>query len=165
MFFLSLSIQTNMKITKNHKLILLTALLLAGVDQLVKIWIWKSDVLSEPIIVVKDFFAFIKQTNYGIAFSIPLPFAIILILNVGLLAVIFSLVHKELNLKKLLSRISISLILAGGIGNLIDRIAHGYVIDYISLSIWPSFNIADVYITVGVLLILIFYGKIKLIKN
>ncbi|RLE42967.1 signal peptidase II, partial [Candidatus Woesearchaeota archaeon] len=44
---------------------------------------------------------------------------------------------------------------SGIISNLIDRLAFGYVIDYIDLRIWPAFNIADVAITIGVLMLFI----------
>ncbi|MBW2979478.1 signal peptidase II [Candidatus Woesearchaeota archaeon] len=47
-----------------------------------------------------------------------------------------------------------SILLSGIISNLIDRLAFGYVIDYIDLRIWPAFNIADVAITFGVILLL-----------
>jgi len=44
-----------------------------------------------------------------------------------------------------------ALLLGGTVGNLIDRAFFGYVVDFINLSIWPSFNIADIGITVGVI--------------
>ena len=53
--------------------------------------------------------------------------------------------------------LSLIMILAGGVGNLIDRIAMGYVIDFIDINIldFPVFNIADISITVGVIMIMI----------
>ena len=50
---------------------------------------------------------------------------------------------------------ALSILLSGIISNLIDRLAFGYVIDYIDLRIWPAFNIADVAITIGVLMLFI----------
>ncbi|MFA5115102.1 MAG: signal peptidase II [Candidatus Omnitrophota bacterium] len=47
---------------------------------------------------------------------------------------------------------ALSLILAGALGNLIDRLAFGYVIDFIDLRVWPVFNVADSAITIGALL-------------
>jgi len=52
-------------------------------------------------------------------------------------------------------RLSIGLVLGGGIGNLLDRIRLGYVIDFIAVAIWPRFNIADTAITVGLALLAI----------
>jgi signal peptidase II len=48
-----------------------------------------------------------------------------------------------------LYRVSLSLILAGAVGNLIDRLRYGYVVDFLDFRIWPVFNIADSAITVG----------------
>jgi signal peptidase II len=48
---------------------------------------------------------------------------------------------------------ALTLILAGSIGNLIDRVRLGYVVDYLSVSVWPTFNLADVAIVAGALLL------------
>ena len=53
------------------------------------------------------------------------------------------------------------IILGGAAGNLIDRIVQGYVIDFISFWSYSIFNVADIAITLGVLLAILFYGKIK----
>ncbi len=53
-----------------------------------------------------------------------------------------------------------SLIFSGAIGNLIDRILFGYVRDFIDFRIWPTFNIADSCITIGIFLML-YYGLLK----
>jgi len=55
--------------------------------------------------------------------------------------------------------VSFSLIFAGGLGNLIDRISLGYVIDFIDFTFWPAFNIADSAITIAIILIL--YHELK----
>ncbi len=51
-------------------------------------------------------------------------------------------------------RFGLSLISAGAMGNLIDRISYGYVVDFIDLMIWPVFNLADLFITLGVMLLI-----------
>ena len=60
--------------------------------------------------------------------------------------------------------LALSLILGGAAGNLIDRVVYGYVIDFITVPYWTSFNLADIYITVGILLVIIFYGRLKKAK-
>jgi signal peptidase II len=55
----------------------------------------------------------------------------------------------------------IALLAAGAMGNLIDRIRLGYVIDFISVGSFPVFNFADSFITVAIFLLLLFYDKIK----
>ena len=51
--------------------------------------------------------------------------------------------------------LALSLLVGGAVGNLIDRVQHGYVIDWIKLPNWPSFNVADSSITVGVILLFV----------
>ena len=57
------------------------------------------------------------------------------------------------------------LVAGGALGNLFDRVMHGYVIDYIAIWKWPVFNLADAAIFVGAVLLVIFYDKIALVKN
>ena len=58
--------------------------------------------------------------------------------------------------------ISLSLILAGGFGNLFDRVFLGHVVDFIAVTFNPYvFNLADVFITIGIVLYLISYFKVK----
>jgi len=139
--------------------ILITASGLTVIDQITKTLALKY--FQTPITIIENFFLFTYSENEGIAFGISFPKILLIIFIIILLVLVYYLGKKELNLNKTLSQISISLIIAGGFSNLIDRLVHGFVIDFISIWIWPTFNIADIYITVGVLLILVFYGKIK----
>ena len=72
---------------------------------------------------------------------------------------------KELNLKNRLSQVAIALLLGGAFGNLIDRFLRGYVVDFIAIGTWPNFNLADSFICVAVLLVIVFYYKIKKVKK
>lgn len=99
--------------------------------------------------------------NTGIAFGIPIQLIGIILMNILLLILLLYFAKKELNLNSKLAQYLLALVFAGGISNLIDRLYNGYVIDFISIWIWPTFNFADIYITIGILLLIIFYGKIK----
>jgi len=57
------------------------------------------------------------------------------------------------------THIPVALILGGAVGNLIDRIFLGHVIDFVDFRIWPAFNIADSAITIGALLLIIYFWK------
>lgn len=103
--------------------------------------------------------------NEGVAFSIPFPYPALILVNVLLIFLIIYFSCRELDYDKYLARLSVSLLLAGGVGNLIDRLKNGYVIDFIEIWKWPSFNVADIYISVGVLLIIFFYARIKQVKT
>jgi signal peptidase II len=69
---------------------------------------------------------------------------------------IFIIIYIFLNLKSV-NRIyfySLSLILAGAVGNLVDRLTYGFVVDFLDFRIWPVFNLADSAITIGVSLLI-----------
>ncbi len=119
------------------------------------------DLPKEGFTIIKNFFTFNYSENFGIAFSIPVPKTVLILGTVILLILLTYLFFKEFDFKKRIAQASLILVLAGGIGNLIDRIFRGFVVDFISIWKWPIFNIADVYISVGVLLLIIFYAKIK----
>ena len=99
--------------------------------------------------------------NPGIAFGIPIPKYVLIVLTIVLLITLIMVARKEFNLKKPVAQLLTALIFSGGISNLADRFMHGAVVDFISIGFWPSFNMADAYITGGILLIFFFYGKIK----
>ena len=113
--------------------------------------------LNESLSVIKSVMHFTLVHNTGIAFGLfkdcGLVFVIIPLILTGLLIYnVYYYRHSEQ-----LSRtyiVAFSLILGGAIGNLIDRIWLGYVIDFIDFRIWPVFNIADSAITIGAAVIL-----------
>lgn len=131
----------------------------AFLDQLTKYL--AGQYLKNPFEIIGSFFKFQYTENTGVAFSIPIPFTGIIILNVILLVLITYFAVKEMDLSRPVSILALSLIYGGAIGNIIDRLAAGYVVDFISIWKWPSFNPADVYIVLGILLILLFYSRIK----
>jgi len=103
----------------------------------------------------KPFLQIIYTPNYNIAFSLPLPRAIIIFFVItALIFLTFLWWHslKSSNLKLLLA---ISLVIVGALSNLIDRFALGYVVDYINIFIWPIFNLADCLIVAGVIIYII----------
>lgn len=127
-------------------------------DQITKYFAQKNQNTLE---IIGDFLKIEYSQNSGIAFGIQLYKPLLIVISIALLIFLIRFGAKELNLKKNLSIISISLVLAGGIGNLIDRLFRGYVIDFISIWEYPNFNFADAYIVLGILSIVLFYGKLK----
>ena len=87
--------------------------------------------------------------NYGAAFGILKGYTTLLIIISLIVIFICIYYYKEKKLK-----LGLSFILAGTIGNLIDRILLGYVRDFIDLRIWPVFNLADTFNVIGVILII-----------
>lgn len=111
--------------------------------------------------IIDGFFRLMYSENTGIAFSIPMNMAIMISLNILLMILVIFLYIKELNHKSNLALLAVSLILGGGLGNMLDRLFNGYVIDFISIWKYPIFNLADVWVTAGVLSVVFFYDKIK----
>ena len=98
-----------------------------------------------------NFKYFTFTTNTGAAFGIFQNYNFVFILIS--LIVIFSLLYYYQNYtKKYL--IAFGLILGGAIGNLVDRLIFGHVIDFIDLKFWPIFNIADSAVTIGFIILL-----------
>ena len=97
--------------------------------------------------------------NFGVSFGflsgIVSPWTLIFI---GLLVVGF-ITYLMFNSKDLLEKWGLFIIISGAISNIIDRIINGYVIDFIYLHIsnfyWPAFNFADIYISIGILMVII----------
>lgn len=90
--------------------------------------------------------------NDGILFGIDLPTWFIFALTLTILAVGTYLVIQEKLWRDAWHLTSLALILGGAVGNLIDRVRFGYVIDFIKVYWWPNFNLADVWIVLGVIL-------------
>lgn len=145
------------------KQIIKYSFILILIDQIIKISI--SNISN--ITIIKNFLNLTYVENTGAAFSILQSKRILLII-VAFVA-IFLLYHyliKNKDLKKI-EILIYSLLIGGIIGNLIDRIVYGYVIDYLEFIIlnhyMPIFNFADICIVIGTILFL--YETIKEDKN
>lgn len=136
-----------------------TALVLL-LDQATKIYVDRSMALHSSITVVENFFNITYLRNKGAAFGIlatsafRLPFFILV--SAVAVCVIFTIINKLREDQKLAAW-SLSLIFSGALGNLIDRVRLGEVIDFLYFHwyehYWPAFNVADSAICVGVALL------------
>lgn len=128
-------------------------------DQLTKWLISKNISLGMNIIVIDGFFDLVHSRNRGGIFGIFQNGGIFFLIT-SLLALIFLIfLYIRFFYKKKVYRYALTFILAGAIGNILDRVRLGYVIDFIRLHIgkhfyWPSFNIADVSIVIGAFILL-----------
>ena len=154
------------KWVETHKLLLLyvsIVILIIIFDQWAKSLIIKNVMLYE-VLPVNSFINITHQENAGAAFSILSNaggwqrwFLSVLAICISVYIVFW--LFRLRNQDQIILSIGLSLVLGGAIGNVIDRIQLGYVIDYIQVFImgwpFPSFNIADASITVGAVILII----------
>lgn len=128
----------------------LIVIIILALDQSSKFLATKNLLLNHPIPVIKGIVYLTLVQNRGAAFGI-LKGQIFFFIFIALIVLVLIFLNFKNNRHKQSSLylVSLSLIFAGGLGNLIDRIFFGYVIDFIDFRIWPVFNIADSAITIG----------------
>ena len=130
-------------------------------DQIIKNILTRT-LADGSITVIKNFFYLVYVENYGIAFGMFKNKALFFIVTNCIISVLIAFMIYKFCRKSIPVTICLSLILGGAIGNLIDRIRLGYVIDYLSFTIFPPvFNFADSSIVVGAVLLslLLIFGK------
>ncbi len=140
------------------------AVLVVVIDQAVKALIRGRLALHESIIVIPEFFDLTRVHNSGAAFgmlnAVDFPFktAFIAVLATGAL-VGLTLYAASLEPEQTLTRAGLALVIGGAVGNLIDRVTVGYVLDFVVLywrdwDFW-AFNVADAAINIGVALMIL----------
>jgi len=123
-------------------------------DQVTKFLVVKNLSLHQSLPVIKGVLHLSLVYNRGVAFGLFKGLNTFFILAAALAVILIYLNLKNLGWRKItLAAAALSLILAGAIGNLIDRVMFGHVIDFLDLRIWPVFNIADSAITIGAVLL------------
>ena len=114
--------------------------------------ITKMILIDKNINIIPGFLRFNYTENIGVAFNIGSNYIVmIMLVDIIILGLIIKFIKEnELNLKILLS---LFIILAGGISNLVDRLFRGYVVDFIDINLFnfPSFNLADISIVLGII--------------
>ena len=131
------------------------------IDQISKNYIYQNQVQYKDIVsVIEGVLNFTYLENTGIAFGIFSAFdglkVVFIVVPILITLYLFSLLNNK-EFQNPFSHISLLLIISGAIGNIIDRIFRGYVIDFIQfdIDIFPYiFNIADSSVTIGLLLLL-----------
>jgi signal peptidase II len=140
--------------------VLFVSAILVLADQVSKAIVVRTMSLYESIPIIPNFFHFTYITNDGMAFGIDFPFGYFIFSAVSLLLTLFLFWYLwSVRNHSIVIRLGLAMIIAGAIGNLIDRLMLGEVIDFLDFMIrdfhWYVFNLADSYVTVGMILLLI----------
>ena len=100
----------------------------------------------------------VNTRNTGIAFG-QLQDGGVVVVAVVALAVAALLVYFARNAHRRLMWLPTGMLLGGALGNIVDRVREGAVVDFLKLPYWPAFNVADASITVGVVILLVFVER------
>ena len=148
---------------KNKIKIVISSIFLIIIDIIIKLIVSNKLIFNQSIKVINNFFYITYVKNTGVAWSMlsgKINLIVVLTLIIILLLIVYLFKKENYNKYEI---IGYSLLLSGAIGNLIDRIIYGYVIDYLDFRIlgsnYPIFNMADMCIVIGLVLIIIFGGK------
>ncbi|MTI60999.1 MAG: signal peptidase II [Firmicutes bacterium] len=129
-------------------------------DQLIKVIISKNLYITQSIPVINNFFRLTYIHNRGAGFGILAGYKNLFIL-LSIIIIVLLLIYRNNCIKNNFSDLAIGLIIGGALGNLVDRIRLGYVIDYLDFRIWPVFNLADTAIVTGTFLFIIYYWGVE----
>lgn len=144
-----------MKKKSNIILVVILVSVLLGLDLLLKYLV--STYLT-TVNIINNFFSLTYVLNDGAAFSLFASRTYLLIL-IALICLFFIIYELKNNLNDRVLSIGYSLVLAGLLGNFLDRLIDGYIIDYLSFKIlgynYPIFNFADILIVVGIIVVII----------
>ncbi len=129
--------------------------LIVGLDRLAKGWAASALIRSEPRPLLGQVIRLTRVHNIGGAFGIFPGNGTLFIIVSSLVAVGLSILLLKGNVRGKLLKVGLALVLGGAIGNLIDRLWLGYVLDFFEVRGFSIFNLADACVTVGVGVILI----------
>ena len=134
----------------------LTTLLVFALDQLTKTLIRANLAVNQSMFEL-GFFRITHVHNTGAAFGMfpDQSMLLVIIAITGITIVLFLIIffpHRYPFLRTGISQLALGLMLGGNVGNLVDRLRFGGVTDFISIGIWPAFNIADPAIFIGAVL-------------
>ncbi len=139
-------------------------LLVVGLDQATKLWILQNFELYESTVIIPGLFSLTFLRNTGAAFGMfaghPAMWRQLFFIGVASIALVVILIfQRKLGRQNSWYTIALAFIGGGAVGNLIDRIRYGSVVDFLDVYIgshhWPAFNVADSAITVGVCIFLV----------
>ena len=132
------------------------AIVVVLIDQITKFSIKNSFQLNQSIPVIKNFFHLTYIHNFGAGFGILQQQRFILIFISLIVVGVILFYLDRIKDKESLLQVFVGFSLGGTIGNLIDRVFYGFVIDFLDFRIWPTFNFADSFVSIGVIGLVIY---------
>ncbi len=131
---------------------------LIGIDQITKWYFLTNQLQYDKFPIIKDFFYLTYLENRGAAFGILQNFRWVFIILT--IAVVGGMIWYFIKNRNLVLRTSLAFIISGAVGNFIDRVLRGFVVDFLDFYPFgydfPIFNVADICINIGVFLLIIY---------
>ena len=144
---------------RKYMTIFSTALIIIIIDQVAKFLIKTNFQLNQTLPIISNIFHLTYIHNFGAGFGILQHQKYFLIfISIIVIGFIFYYLDRIRNNERLLQML-VGFVLGGTIGNLTDRIINGYVIDFLDFRIWPIFNFADSFVTIGVIGLIMYFWK------
>ena len=145
---------------KKYLIALSTAFFVVLLDQLTKFLIRNNLKLGDSIPIIKNIFHFTYVTNTGSAFGLFKGFNLFFVLfSIAVIIAIFYYLRRKIYEKGKFLQLAIGLLLGGTIGNMLDRLSLGFVVDFLDFRVWPVFNVADSAVTASVVILIILLWK------
>ncbi len=140
-------------------LTIIVAFITVAVDQLAKFIVYENMDLGQSIPVIKGIFHLTYITNPGAAFGVLPHQDVLFLLIVACLFGVFIWLRNRIPSKPFYFPVAVGLLLGGALGNAIDRVRMGGVVDFFDFRIWPIFNVADIAICLSVACIIFYFWR------
>ena len=138
------------------KLVILVSLIFF--DLLTKYLIQDNLYLNQSI-EINEYFDIVYVQNFGVSFGLFSRYISHWILIFIALIVVILIIYLSIKSNKQLEKLAYFFVIIGALSNIIDRLINSYVVDFILLHYknfyWPAFNLADIYITIGIIMLII----------
>ena len=124
----------------------------------------KSNLFLNQTIKLNEFLDLVYVQNYGVSFGLLSGIVSYWILIIIGIVIVFLILYLATVSKKKLEKLSYFIIIVGAISNILDRAINTYVVDFILIHYedyyWPAFNLADIYITIGIIMLIVSFFKV-----
>lgn len=129
--------------------LLAAAAVVTGADQWIKALVTRAMPPGSSVPVIDGLLSLTHVQNHGVAFGLMPGIPPIVTMLAALTLVVLLAYNKGRQLRSRMSAVGLALMAGGAVGNLLDRIRYGFVVDYIDVHVWPVFNLADAAIVAG----------------
>ncbi|MBW2964170.1 signal peptidase II [Candidatus Woesearchaeota archaeon] len=149
-----------MNFIENNLSLLLVSVAIIIVERIIKFYVTEYLRIGESIPVLGSTLMITRAENVGAGFGILRGYNLVFILAAAAVLILIIYFYNQIIYDRLLV-FSFAFLLGGTVGNMMDRLFFGHVIDYVDLSFWPTFNLSDLALTTGAVLLIIYMYMVE----